>query len=161
STYGAKMPRAEWSSIGNMYLPVPKLEEQKQIVNFLNKITSKIDLEIQKSQKLVELIKEKREAIINQSVTKGLDPNVPMKDSGIEWIGEIPERWNISKLNLLLKKSISYGVLVPEEDKNGIPMIRSGELESKGGIERNVMYIPKSLDEQFRKTRLEGGEILI
>ncbi len=83
------------------------------------------------------------------------------KDSGIEWIGEIPEKWIISKFNYIVSKSISYGVLVPEWDDNGVPMIRSGELETIEGIERNIGKILPSLDEKFQKTRLEGDEILL
>ena len=71
------------------------LEEQEQIVNYLDKKTVKIDATIAKNEELIQLLEEKRVALINQVVTKGLDSDVPMKDSGVEWIGEIPENWDV------------------------------------------------------------------
>jgi type I restriction enzyme S subunit len=80
---------------------VPPLEIQKQIADFLDKETTRIDTLITKKQKQIELLNEKRQAIITQSVTKGLDENVKMKDSGVEWIGEIPEHWKVVKIRHL------------------------------------------------------------
>jgi type I restriction enzyme, S subunit len=78
--------------------PHPSFEKQKQIAEFLDKKTEKIDLIINKKKKLIELLKEKRASLITRTVTKGLDPNVKMKDSGVEWIGKIPEGWEKRKL---------------------------------------------------------------
>lgn len=83
---------------------LPSLEEQTQIANYLDRKTTQIDDLISKKEKLIELLKEERTAIINQAVTKGLDPTVPMKDSGIEWLGEIPEHWEVAKLKLFVDK---------------------------------------------------------
>jgi len=77
--------------------PIPILEEQHSIVNFLNKETDKIDQLIAKKERQIELLKEKRTALISHAVTKGLNPNAKMKNSGIEWIGEIPEHWEVAK----------------------------------------------------------------
>ncbi len=74
---------------------------------------------------------------------------------------EIPEYWEYEKLSNMVTKSISYGVLVPDNDPNGIPMIRSGELDFEGGIERNLQKISPKLEDKFAKTRLQGGEILV
>ena len=76
----------------------PSLSEQKQIAKYLDHKTAKIDSLIEKKKKLIGLLKEERTSVINQAVTKGLDPNVPMKDSGIEWLGEIPEHWEVKRL---------------------------------------------------------------
>ena len=73
----------------------PPLEEQKQIANYLDKKTAKIDTTIAKNEELIQLLEEKRTALINHVVTKGLNPDVPMKDSGVEWIGEIPKHWDV------------------------------------------------------------------
>ena len=80
----------------------PPLKEQKQIANYLDNKTAKIDETIAKNEELIQLLEEKRIALINQAVTKGLNPDVAMKDSGVEWIGEIPEHWEINKLKILL-----------------------------------------------------------
>ncbi|MBN3046919.1 restriction endonuclease subunit S [Pectobacterium brasiliense] len=80
-------------------LLVPPKEEQLNISAFLDHETAKIDNLIEKQQQLIELLKEKRQAVISHAVTKGLDPNVPMKDSGVEWLGEVPEHWKIMKFS--------------------------------------------------------------
>ncbi|EMI4513151.1 restriction endonuclease subunit S [Vibrio parahaemolyticus] len=74
---------------------VPPFEEQQRIANFLDHETAKIDTLITKQEKLIELLKEKRQAVISHAVTKGLNPDAPMKDSGVEWLGEVPEHWEI------------------------------------------------------------------
>lgn len=82
--------------VKNMEIAIPiDLNEQQQIANYLDKKTAKIDATIAKNEELIELLEEKRVALINQVVTKGLDSDVPMKDSGVEWIGEIPENWDV------------------------------------------------------------------
>ena len=98
STYGAKMPRASWQFLGAMELPLPPLCEQVSIVNFLDHETAKIDALIAEQQRLIELLQEKRQAVISHAVTKGLNPAIPMKDSGVEWLGEVPEHWALLKL---------------------------------------------------------------
>lgn len=92
STYGSKMPRASWDFIGLLDIPVPCHESEK-IAAFLDHETAKIDALIEKQQRLIELLKEKRQAVISHAVTKGLNPNAPMKDSGVEWLGEVPAHW--------------------------------------------------------------------
>ena len=81
-------------------LPIllPSKDEQTQIANFLDHETAKIDHLIEKQQQLIELLKEKRQAVISHAVTKGLNPNVPMKDSGVVWLGEVPEHWDTTKI---------------------------------------------------------------
>ncbi|MCJ8347609.1 restriction endonuclease subunit S, partial [bacterium] len=91
------------SAISNVPITFPPLPEQKVIAKFLDQETQKIDLLVGKSEKLIELLKEKRQALISHTVTKGLDPNVKMKDSGVEWLGEIPEHWNTIRLRYLFK----------------------------------------------------------
>lgn len=99
--------------VKNILIPTMSLEEQTQIANYLDKQTTKIDETIVKNQELIELLEEKRVTLINQVVTKGLNPNVTMKDSGVKWIGEIPEHWEIKRLkyncdvNPTTKKSVS------------------------------------------------------
>lgn len=97
--YGAKLFNSNLIKFAKFVMP-KSIEEQKQIANYLDKKTSKIDTTIAKNKELINLLEEKRTALINQVVTKGLNPEVPMKDSGIEWIGEIPEHWNVEKMSL-------------------------------------------------------------
>lgn len=96
---------------------VPSPDEQQAIAAFLDRETARIDALIQKKERMIELLKEKRIALITQAVTKGLDPNVPMKTSGIEWLGEVPEHWDIAKVGNGF--SIQLGkMLQPDQDKD-------------------------------------------
>jgi len=108
STYGAKMPRASWGFLGCLELPTPPAEEQLAIASFLDRETAKIDALIAEQQRLIELLQEKRQAVISHAVTKGLNPNAPMKDSGVEWLGEVPEHWEVKRMKHLCK-SIEQG----------------------------------------------------
>ena len=102
STYGAKMPRASWDFIGNLLALVPPPDEQRRIAAFLDHETTKLDTLIAKKERLIELLQEKRTALISHAVTKGLDPNVPMKDSGLAWLGKIPMHWGMKRLKFCL-----------------------------------------------------------
>ncbi|MEZ9126294.1 restriction endonuclease subunit S [Vibrio splendidus] len=84
--------------VKSLFLPVPSTEEQDFILSFLDHETAKIDTLIDKQQRLIKLLKEKRQAVISYAVTKGLNPDAPMKDSGVEWLGEVPDHWDVSRL---------------------------------------------------------------
>ena len=93
--------RISMDKLGNQFIPVPPNQEQKLISQYLDLKTQKIDTLIEKIEKKIELLKEQKNALINQFITKGLDPTVEMKDSGVEWIGEIPKHWELSKLKFV------------------------------------------------------------
>src|SRR3989338_3641110 len=99
----------------NMFFPIPPKEKQKRLSTFLDHKTTKIDELIKKNETLVELLKEKRQAVISHAVTKGLDPNAKMKDSGIEWIREIPEKWEVRKLKHLTTEKFKNGIFKKKE----------------------------------------------
>ena len=101
STYGAKMPRANWDFISHLVLPCPPKTEQVTIAAFLDHKVGKIDATIAEKEQMIEDLKAYRSAIISEAVTKGLDKNVEMKDSGIEWCREIPKHWNVQKIKFL------------------------------------------------------------
>ena len=94
-----------WEQFKNINIPVPTIEEQKLISRYLDKKTSQIDSLVEKIQKKIDLLKEQRTSLINHYVTKGLDPNVEMKNSGVEWIGKIPKHWKFSRNKNFLKLS--------------------------------------------------------
>jgi len=91
------------SDLLEIEVPVPPLHEQQQISDYLDYKTSKIDILIEKTEQKIELLKEQRTSLINTTVTKGLNPNVEMKDSGVEWIGEIPSKWKTTRLKYIFK----------------------------------------------------------
>jgi type I restriction enzyme S subunit len=100
--------------LGDIETIIPPLDEQRLISRYLDKKTQQIDTLIEKIEKKIELLKEQRTSRINHYVTKGLDPNVEMKDSGVEWIGKIPKHWEVTKLKYL----VSYNDSVLTEDTN-------------------------------------------
>lgn len=100
---GATMQRISRGLLGNIRVVVPSFEEQTQIARFLDHEIARIDRLIDEQQRLIELLKEKRQAVISHAVTKGLNPSVPMKDSGVEWLGEVPVHWDVKRIRYLLK----------------------------------------------------------
>jgi type I restriction enzyme S subunit len=113
---GATVESLELDLVKNSLLPIPSIQEQQNIVTFLDREIGKIDALVGKKQRLIQLLHEKRNALITQTVTKGLNPNVYMKDSGVEWLGKIPEHWRLSRLRLLLR-SIEQGWSPSAEDR--------------------------------------------
>lgn len=120
STYGSKMPRANWDFIGNCLLPIPPLPEQTAIADFLDRETGRIDTLVAKKRRLIALLKEKRTALISRTVTRGLsgdaarefglEPHTRFKDSGIEWLGQVPEGWVIKRLSYMALLKSGEGI---------------------------------------------------
>ena len=99
-SYGVRVGQWDmhYEDFKKIVVPLPKIDEQHRIAHFLDQKTAEIDEAINKKQRLIELLKEQKAILINQAVTKGLNPNVPMRDSGVEWIGEVPAHWNLSPM---------------------------------------------------------------
>lgn len=142
-----------YSEFSALDLAVPTLEEQTQIANFLDHETAQIDTLIEKQQTLIQLLKEKRQAVISHAVTKGLNPDAPMKDSGVEWLGEVPEHWTVCALKHILATPITDG---PHETPifldEGVPFI-SAEAVSQGYInfDKKRAHISKLDNEKYSK----------
>ena len=114
--------------LGNLKIPFPVVNEAEKIANFLDHETAKIDSLIAKQEKLIELLKEKRQAVISHAVTKGLNPNVSMKDSGVEWLGEVPEHWEISPIKFVLENKDYKRIPLSAEERGN----RSGDYRYYG-----------------------------
>ena len=100
---GTTMQRISRSTLGQVRFAFPTTEEQTAIAAFLDRETAKIDALVAEQEKLIALLQEKRQAVISHAVTKGLDPNVPMKDSGVEWLGEVPAHWAVGNCGFYLR----------------------------------------------------------
>lgn len=150
---GAKMPRADWWHIGSIEVVYPDQPERAQILTTLDRETARIDALIEKKTRFIELLKEKRQALITHAVTKGLDPNVKMKDSGIEWIGEVPEHWEVKP----------FFALVTELNRKNVGLVETNILSlSYGNIiqkpeTRNMGLTPESYETY---QIVESGEIV-
>lgn len=130
---GAKMPRADWEHVGSIPMPLPPSAEQAAIVAALDRETSRIDALIGKKTRFIELLQEKRQALITHAVTKGLNPKVKMKDSGVEWIGQVPEHWVIARVRDLCSAISTgpFGTALGASDyvEGGIPVINPSHME--------------------------------
>ena len=115
------------SSLLGISVPLPSLAEQEGAATFLDHETSKIDALIAEQQNLIALLKEKRQAVISHAVTKGLNPDAPMKDSGVEWLGEVPENWRISRLGHISDILAGYPFSSTLFGPDGVPVIRMSD----------------------------------
>ncbi len=117
-----------YEDMRNIHLALPSVSEQTQISNFLEQETTRIDTLIAKQEKLIELLEEQRKSIISHAVTKGLNPNAPMKDSGVEWLGNVPEHWKIGRLKNLLSinNGSDYKEFEVANSENSYPVYGSG-----------------------------------
>ena len=120
----------------NMQIPHPPVDEQRAIAAFLDRETGRIDELIAKKQRLIELLAEKRTALISHAVTKGLNPDAPMKDSGIAWLGEIPSAWTVHQLRRVVRRFVDYRGRTPTKTDSGIPLITAGAVRD-GSIDHS------------------------
>ena len=134
---GTTMQRISRSILGNIKIVIPNtLEEQTAIATYLDRKTSEIDELIADKKRLVELYEEEKAAIINQAVTKGINPNVKMKDSGVEWLGKIPEHWEVKRLKYVLCHKLMYGAneATNEACRNNPRYIRITDFDKSGKL---------------------------
>lgn len=158
------VPSISQSQIAGMSVPCPPRNEQEQIVRYLDSMTAKINKLIRAKKKQIALLQEQRQAIINQAVTKGLDPNVEMKDSGIDWIGEIPKDWRMPHLSFLTTKIGSGktprgGAEIYQE--SGVRFIRSQNVYFNSLVTDNLQYISESIDATMPSTRVLKDDVLL
>ena len=160
--YGAGgQKRVPDSFIKNFVVGFPLFQEQKQIVNFLDYKTAQLDRLIEKKKQLIEKLNEKRIAVITQAVTKGLDPSVPMKDSGVDWLGEIPIHWEVRRIKLLAIEPLKYGANEPAQldDRDYPRYIRITDVMEDGSLHDDTF---RSLEPEIAEPYLlEDGDILL
>ena len=141
-------------------IQVPPLPEQRAIAAFLDLETAKIDSLVAKKERLIELLQEKRTALISRAVTKGLDPNMPMKDSGVKWLGEIPAHWDVKRLKHLLRAPLQYGANEPSNhiDPDSPRYIRITDIREDGTLwDETFRSIPQEIAQPYL---LAEGDLL-
>nr|WP_125940571.1 restriction endonuclease subunit S [Stutzerimonas xanthomarina] len=158
----AAQPGLSVERIADLFIPVPSLIEQTQIARFLDHETARIDALIEEQQRLIELLKEKRQAVISHAVTKGLDPAVPMKHSGVEWLGEVPAHWAVCQVRHLMVGDTRNGLYKPEgeKDPDGVGFVQMGEAFRdrifQGGVKDRV----QASNAELKNWGLEEGDLL-
>jgi type I restriction enzyme S subunit len=150
---GMGVPHLFQSDIIKLPLPLPSIEEQRAIAAFLDAETSKIDALVAEQRRLIELLKEKRQAVISHAVTKGLNPHVKMKPSGIDWLGEVPEHWELGRVKNYFQ-TVSGGTpntdqreLYYADSSDGIPWIRTTDLDNDKLTQAEVFITSQALND--------------
>lgn len=151
-------------SIENSIIPFPSLPEQQAIADFLDRKTAQIDTLIEKKQRQIDLLQEQRTALINHAITKGMNPNTPMKDSGVEWLGEIPSHWYVVPMRRMLdvRDGTHDTPNYIEPGDNAVPFVTSkdfdGDIINFGGTK----YISPDDHQKFiQRSKVDKGDVLM
>lgn len=145
-------------NLNNVILPLPPIEEQQRIANYLDEKCSKIDETIEKEKTIIEKLKEYKQSLITETVTKGVNPNVPLKDSGIDWIGSIPQHWGMIKIKYLgyAKNGLTYN---PKDiSDNGVLVLRSSNIVEGNVKFKDNVFVNIPIDKGLK---VKKGDILI
>ncbi|EMV3664622.1 restriction endonuclease subunit S [Campylobacter upsaliensis] len=145
------MNNLRYDDFRNIKIPLPPLQEQKEIAEFLDKKCEKIQNYIDKKQKLITLLQEKKQALINEVVTKGLNPNIEFKNSEIEYLGLIPHHWEVVKVKYIATTNIGL-VYDPSEiatnENVGYPVLRANNIQNGKIDYKDVIYVAKKIDDK-------------
>jgi type I restriction enzyme S subunit len=163
---GGGQPNINQDIVRSLRIPLPPVEEQSYIATFLDHETAKIDALIAEQQRLIELLQEKRQAVISHAVTKGLNPDAPMKDSGVEWLGEVPEHWKVLPIFRTARqdhKSFDDGDWIesPYIQDDGIRLIQTGNIGVGEFREKGFRFISEDTFETLGCTEVHTGDLLI
>lgn len=146
--------------IGRLKLPIPNLSIQAKVISFLKIELLFIDRLITQKEQLISLLSEKRRALITQAVTRGIDPNVKLKKSGIDWLGDVPEHWEVIRVKFI--GTISYGLSQPPQYiDDGVPLIRATNVERGLIIKTGLVYIDEDDIPTSKKIKLSSGDIIV
>ena len=160
---GVSYPAINASELACLEITFPPIPEQRAIAAFLDGETAKIDSLVAKKQQLIELLQEKRTSLISRVVTKGLDPNVPVKDSGVEWLGEIPAHWGAKRLWHLTpsNRRIMYGIVLPGPHvKDGIPIVKGGDVSPERLRLDGLSRTSREIESRYSRSRLHPGDLV-
>ncbi len=141
---------------------LPPPEHQAAVVAFLDRECGKIDALVAEQERLMALLKEKRQAVISHAVTKGLNPNTKMKHSGVEWLGEIPAHWDVVPLKWLTDpdRPIMYGIVLPGPDVGeGVPILKGGNVKPSRMNLQSMARTTPDIEAPFARARLKAGDL--
>jgi len=158
----AAQPGLSVEMISNHRIPVPPLVEQSAIAAFLDRETGKIDALIAEQEKLLTLLAEKRQATISHAVTRGLDPNAPLKDSGVPWVGKVPAHWTITRLKFvaIVQTGIAKGKDNQGKETIKVPYLRVANVQD-GHLALGEVAMIDIEPEQLERYRLQTGDVLM
>lgn len=146
----------------NIFLSFSSYKEQQAIADYLDKKCGEIDKVVETEKAVIEKLKEYKQSVITEAVTKGLDKSVPLKDSGLEWGGQIPVAWQQIKLSELCDRPITYGIVkLGDEDPNGVKVLRCSDVQAGFIIDKNIRTVSEKLSQEYKRTILRGGEVVV
>ena len=146
----------------SLLLPIPSLSEQRYIAEFLDYKTAQIDELIEKKGQLLKLLEEKRIALITQAVTKGIDQNVKMKPSGVDWLGDIPEHWEVKRLKYVSTIQFSGVDKKTEDDETEVLLCNYVDVYKNEFIDKNIDFMKATATEsEINKFTVEEGDVLV
>lgn len=149
-------------TVGAIRIPVPPDNELDSIAAFLDSETSKIDALVAEQRRLIELLKEKRQAVISHAVTKGLNPNVKMKPSGIEWLGDVPEHWDVCRFPHVIQFQEGPGIMAIDFHDEGVPLVRVSGVKGRWVTLDGCNYLdPDLVAKRWEHFRLRKGDLVI
>lgn len=154
----------DYVRLSRAYMPVPPIEEQERIGRFVRHLDSKVNRLSKAKRRLIELLNEQKQAIIHQAVIRGLDPTVPLKPSGVDWLGEVPAHWRVARLRTLATK---FGSGVTPRGgaqgyvEDGIPLLRSQNIHFDGLRLENVARIPLPVHEEMSGSHVHPQDVLL
>jgi type I restriction enzyme S subunit len=160
---GATVESLELDLVECTPTPLPAIPEQRAIAAFLDRETEKLDSLVAKKERLIELLQEKRAALITRAVTKGLSANVPMKDSCVEWLGEIPAHWEVKRLWHLTApgRRIMYGIVLPGPNvEGGVPIVKGGDVSPARLRLEHLSRTTREIESGYVRSRLRGGDLV-
>ena len=158
STFGAKMPRADWQFIGSMLVPIPPLDEQSTIVRYLDRADELINRYISAKERLIALLQEQRQAVIHQAVTRGLDLNVQLKPSDIPWIGDVPAHWEISRTKNEFQSLNHRRVPLSSTERGSMTLRRYDYYGASGVIDKVDSYL---FDDELLLIAEDGANLVL
>ena len=162
NSVGVSYPAITASELNCIPITYPELTEQRAIAAFLDRETARIDVLVAKKGRLIELLQEKRTALITRAVTKGLDPNAPMKDSGVEWLGDIPAHWEGKRLPRITSVQEGPGIMAADFRDEGVPLLRIANLQSNAVQLDGCNFLDRAaVERRWRRFQLRTGDLLI
>jgi len=166
---GGGQPNINQEKVASLKISAPTVKDQINIIDFLDHETAKIYSLITKQEKLIELLKEKRQAVISHAVTKGLNPNVAMKDSGVEWLGQVPEHWYKAKLvtvadgtkGCFVNGPFGSDLLAHELRDEGVPVVYIRDIKPTGYKRKSTVHVTEQKAQQLEVCKVSADDVII
>lgn len=161
-TVGMGIPHVNGDFLANLHIQLPSLNQQRAIADYLDRETTRLDALVAEKERLLELLAEKRRALITRAVTRGLDPNIPLRDSGVSWLGEIPAHWRVTRLKFVasVQTGIALGKSFGNKPTKEFPYLRVANVQD-GYLDLTEVKSISVPSKEASLCRLRAGDVLM